>query len=114
VAKPIDNNGLQNMTNSHASRAGGRLEANQVSTSDQTPTVVANGRQDDAVTVSRAAEAMNRKNVGQGDDGVIQSPEHAAQVAKTIRGLFEGNGGQALAAQAKNVSSELMHLLQAG
>lgn len=113
VAKPIDNNSLQNLSNSLASRPGGQPDAKQASTGDQLP-AVANGRQDDAVTVSRAAEAMNRKHVGQGDDGVIKTPEHAAQVAKTLRGLLEANSGQALAAQAKNVSSELMYLLQAG
>lgn len=112
MAKPIDNNGLQNLTHGHASRLGGQLESNQGLTSDQASTV-ANGRQDDAVTVSRAAEVLNRKDDIR-DDGVIQSAEHASQVAQTLRSLFEGNSGQALAAQAKNVSSELMLLLKAG
>ncbi|MBI3772705.1 MAG: hypothetical protein HY272_08415 [Gammaproteobacteria bacterium] len=112
MAKPIDNNGLQNLTQSHASRLGNQLDLNQVSTSDQASTV-ASGRQDDAVTVSRAAEVLNRKDDSRGN-GVIQSAEHASQVAQTLRGLFEGNSGLALAAQAKNVSSELMLLLKTG
>lgn len=112
MTKPIDNNGLQNLIHSHASRSGNQLESNQASTSEPASTIV-NGRQDDAVTVSRAAEVLNRKDDNR-DDGVIQSAEHASQVAQTLRSLFEGNSGQALAAQAKNVSSELMLLLKAG
>lgn len=112
MAKPIDNNGLQNLIHSQASRSGGQPESNRASTSDQTPTI-ANGRQDDAVTVSRAAEVLNRKDESRGDK-VIQSEAHASQVAQTLRSLIEGNSGQALSAQAKNVSSELMLLLKAG
>ncbi|MFC1747293.1 hypothetical protein ACFL2V_00650 [Pseudomonadota bacterium] len=75
----------------------------------EAPTV---GGQADAVSVSRAAQVLNEQPLERGQ-GVIQSAEHAAEVAQGLRALFDGDAGQAVAAQAKNVSSDLIDLLKA-
>ena len=74
---------------------------------------VESGRQDPDVTLSRAAQVLSQEPSERGQ-GVIQSAEHASQVALGLRALFEGNGAQALASQAGKVSADIMGLLKAG
>lgn len=112
MTKPIENNGLSQLSNQQASRLANSRGADSASINDQSPVLDA-GRQDDAVTVSQAAEVLSRQVEAHGE-GAIQTAEQAAHVAQSLRGLFEGNAGQALAAHTKNVSSELTLLLKAG
>ncbi len=67
----------------------------------------------DTVSLSNAAEALAKSQPEQGQE-VIQSAEHASQVAQGLKDLFAGQPGQALAAQAQNVSPGMMGLLRVG
>lgn len=111
MATPITNNSPALVANNKAQRPevqglGGGQGQGAVVSADS-------GTQDDGVTVSRAAQVLSQQPAERGN-GAIQSADHAAQVAKGLRALFEGNSGQALAAQAVRITPDMMELLKAG
>ena len=63
--------------------------------------------------MSRAAELLSSEPADRGQ-GVIQSAEQASQMAQGLKDLFAQQPGQAIAAQAKNLSPEMAGLLKAG
>lgn len=111
MATPVTNNPMALAGNSKAVRpeplgsGSGQPQAVQESSP--------NGGQEDGVTVSRAAQVLSQQP-GERGQGVINSAEQAMQMAKGLRALFEGGGGQAVAAQAARISPDMMGLLQAG
>ncbi len=71
------------------------------------------GGQEDGVTLSRAAQVLSQQP-SERSQGVIQSADQAAQLAQGLRAQVDGNSDQALAAQANNISVDLMDLLKDG
>jgi len=67
----------------------------------------------DAVSVSAAAEVLANAPTERGE-GVIKSSEQASAIAQGLKNLFAGSAGQALAAQAKEITPEMMGVLKAG
>ena len=69
-------------------------------------------RQDDAVNVSNAAQALGSSATSQGE-GNLQNSNQAAELAQKIASFFAENGAGALAAHG-NSSNSLADLLKAG
>jgi hypothetical protein len=111
MATPITNNNPALVGNNRSMRPEPQGEAR--GEAQAATEVVGNGRQEDGVTVSRAAQILSQQPSERGQ-GVIHSAEQAMELAKGLRALFEGNSGQAHAAQASKVSPDLMELLKAG
>ena len=111
MATPITNNNQALVGNSRMMRP--ELQEQARGDSQAATEVAGSGRQEDGVTVSRAAQLLSQQPSERGQ-GVIQSADQAMDLAKGLRALFEGDGGQALAAQASSVSPSLMELLKAG
>ena len=110
MATPISNTGSTSISHSKAtrseeqsSRAGG-----QAASEGAVPAA-----SEDALSVSRAAELLSSEPADRGQ-GVIQSAEQASQMAQGLKDLFAQQPGQAIAAQAKNLSPEMAGLLKAG
>ena len=112
MANIISNDHSAALANNKSSRAEAKGGNGQAQGQGQVQNDAAPG-QDDAVTVSRAAQVLSESQANRGE-GVIQSADHAAQVAQGLKGLFAGNSGQALAAQANNISPDLLDLLKTG
>lgn len=73
------------------------------------------GHQADAVTVSRAAEMLSQGAAAQRGQGVIQSPEQAAQLAQQLKSRIQADPAGALAGQAQGLSGgSITALLKAG
>lgn len=111
MASPITNHNPASINSGKAMRPEG-----QEPQAGQRPAVAESGGSgvaQDEVTVSRAAQLLSQQPTERGQGG-IQSADHAAQVAKGLRALFEGQSGQALAAQAAKLSPDMMELLKAG
>ncbi len=119
MATPITNNNAQNLLRGADSPALAgnnktlRPEAQGLVPGQAAVDIVATESQEQGMTVSRAAQLLSQQPAERGA-GAIQSADQAQQLAKGLRALFEGNGGQALAAQAGNTPADLMGLLQAG
>ncbi len=108
MATPISNNPILpggNKTSGAEEKYPGQGHRQEKATSSAVNT------QDDAVSVSRAAQVLNEQPIERGQ-GVIRSAEQAAQVARGLKALFENNNGQALAGQTQNVSPDLVALLK--
>lgn len=119
MAIPITNNNPQNVVRGTDSPV---LTGNNKASPQDTQRLVsrqesvhpaAGGSDDNDVTVSRAAQILSQQ-AGLRSEGVIKSADQAAQLAKELGALFRTNNGQAQAAQAGNVSPDLMELLKAG
>lgn len=110
MTTPISNNNTSLAGSNKSARAdekgpGKELEQGQVAES-------VSGAQEDAVSVSRAAQVLSEQPVDRGQ-GVIQSSAQAAEVARGLKGLIEENPGLLLVAQAKAASPGLGELLKA-
>ncbi len=106
MANPI-NPSNSSLVNANASS---KAKERQTGAQGQPVEQTTSQRNDDAVSVSRAAEVLNAAPSERGE-GRIQTADQASELAKHIRSLFENNSGLALAAQAKNVSGEMSGLL---
>lgn len=111
MATPITNNPTALASNSKTVRPEPQGSGNGQAQAVQEGSV--NGGQEGNVTVSRAGQVLSQQPSERGQ-GVINSAEQAMQMAKGLRALFDGGGGQAVAAQAARISPDMMGLLQAG
>ncbi|ALP53004.1 hypothetical protein Tel_07450 [Candidatus Tenderia electrophaga] len=110
MTTPISNNNPGGVANKQAGRPEERESRGQAPAA-QTQQV--HGRQDDALTVSRAAEMLSQGSAPRAQ-GVIQSAEQAAHVAQQLKAHIQADPGAALAGQAQGLSSEMLELLKAG
>jgi len=112
VATPISNNNPVSIVNNKSSASGGRANQAQGRPDSQVEQVTAK-QNEDAVSVSRAAEVLSQAAVDRGQ-GTIQSSEQALELAGQLKDLLLNNPARALAGQAGSVSSSIMDLLKAG
>ena len=113
MATPISNTGSSitlNQNKPQRADEGSNKTPGQAQT--QASEAVA-ARSGDQVSVSTAAEVLSKGTVER-DKAAIQTPEQASQIAQGLKTLFAANAGQAMAAQAQNVSQDMMALLKAG
>lgn len=111
MATPITNNNPALINSGGAKRS--EVQGTSSGQGQAVAEAVVTAHQEDGVTVSRAAQVLSQQPAERGQ-GAIQSADHASQVAKGLRALFEGSSGQALAAQAAKISPDMMELLKAG
>jgi len=111
MASPISNN---NPALIDHRRAGGSnnesaTNSNKMNTGNET---AAAKRQDDAISVSNAAQALG-SSVSSQHNSNIQNASQASEVAKNIASFFAGNGTDALTAHGSG-NAGLANLLKAG
>jgi hypothetical protein len=111
MASPISNNNPTLIDHRRAGSSNNEhaTNGNKASNGSEEP---AAKRQDDAISVSNAAQALGSSVSGQ-NSGNIQNASQASEVAKNIASLFAENGAGALNAHG-NASAGLASLLKAG
>jgi hypothetical protein len=111
MASPISNNNPALIDHRRAGSSNNEhaTNGNKASNGSEEP---AAKRQDDAISVSNAAQALGSSVSGQ-NSGNIQNASQASEVAKNIASLFAENGAGALNAHG-NASAGLASLLKAG
>ena len=112
MAAPITNNNAQDVLRGASKAMRPEQQGQGRGEAQKAAEIAGNGRQDDAVSVSRAAQILSQQPSERGQ-GVIQSAGQAMELAKGLRALFEGNSGQAFTAQSAKLSPDLMELLKA-
>ncbi len=111
MASPISNNNpaLIDHRRSGGSNNESTTNGNKMNADNE---VAATRRQDDAISVSNAAQALGTA-VSSQNNGNIQNSSQASEVAKNIASFFAENGTGALTAHG-NGSAGLANLLKAG
>jgi len=111
MASPISNNNptLIDQRRTGSSNNEHATSSNSASNGGEEPVAK---RQDDAISVSNAAQALG-SSISSQNSGNIHNTSQASEVAKNIASLFAENGAGALNAHGK-ASAGLASLLKAG